>query len=243
MIIPVCKLSVSKETILIVDDEQDILELVRYNLSREGYSVICAETGEDALELVQSQPVDVIILDLMLPGIDGLEVARRLKAKPAWRQKPLIMLTAKGAETDVVTGLELGADDYVTKPFSPRVLLARLRAVIRRRQAVSESSEADPHILEVGGLYIDGGRRQVRAADIQIQLTYTEFQILQVLARRPGWVYTRSQLVDLIRGADYPVTDRSVDVQIAGLRKKLGDCGHLIETVRGVGYRFSELAT
>ncbi len=233
----------SKETILIVDDEQDILELVRYNLSREGYRVICAETGEDALELVQSQSVDVIILDLMLPGIDGLEVARRLKAQPAWRVIPVIMLSAKGAETDVVTGLELGADDYVTKPFSPRVLLARLRAVIRRPQAVSDSYETDSHKLEVGGLYIDGRRRQVRAGDIPIQLTYTEFQILQLLARRPGWVYTRSQLVDLIRGVDYAVTDRSVDVQIAGLRKKLGDYGHLIETVRGVGYRFSEVAT
>ena len=231
----------SSPSVLIVDDEQDILELVRYNLMREGCTVFGAESGEAALEVVRTQSIDVILLDLMLPGIDGLEVTRRLKADAAWRHIPVIMLTAKGAEADVVTGLELGADDYVTKPFSPRVLMARLRAVIRRQGQGAAAPDDEGHILEAGGIQIDSGRRQVHAGGTPVHLTFTEFQILQILARRPGWVYTRSQLVDLIRGEDYPVTERSVDVQIAGLRKKLGTWGQRIETVRGVGYRFSEV--
>ncbi len=226
-----------KEKILVVDDEEDILELVRYNLDREGYQVICAMSGEEALEAAVSEPMDLIILDLMLPGIDGLEVARRLKQNPCTKETPIVMLTAKGEEADVVTGLELGADDYVTKPFSPRILIARMKAVIRRRGGVPD---VENDVLTIRELSIHTGRRHVTANGKSLDLTYTEFQVLYFLARRPGWVFTRSQIVDAVRGDDYPVTDRSVDVQIVGLRKKLGALGHYIETVRGVGYRFIE---
>ena len=227
----------TKEKILVVDDEADILELVRYNLVREGYVVVCAATGEEALKSAASDPVDLIVLDLMLPGIDGLEVTRRLRQNPGTKDTPIVMLSAKGEEADIVSGLELGADDYVTKPFSPRVLVARIKAVIRRRSdAVDEESE----VLNVRELVIHPGRRHVTAGGRSLELAYTEFQVLYFLARRPGWVFTRSQIVDAVRGDDYPVTDRSVDVQIVGLRKKLGPLGNYIETVRGVGYRFIE---
>ena len=226
-----------KEKILVVDDEEDILELVRYNLDREGYQVTCAISGEAALETAATEQVDLIILDLMLPGIDGLEVARRLKQNTATNQIPIVMLTAKGEEADVVAGLELGADDYVTKPFSPRILIARMKAVIRRRGGVPD---LENEVLTIRELSIHTGRRHVTANGKSLDLTYTEFQVLYFLARRPGWVFTRSQIVDAVRGDDYPVTDRSVDVQIVGLRKKLGSLGHYIETVRGVGYRFIE---
>jgi two-component system phosphate regulon response regulator PhoB len=227
----------SKEKILVVDDEEDILELVRYNLVREGYAVACAATGEEALKSAASDPADLIILDLMLPGIDGLEVARRLKQNPGTKDTPIVMLSAKGEEADIVTGLELGADDYVTKPFSPRILVARIKAVIRRRSGIADT---ESEVLNVRELVIHTGRRHVTANGRPLELTYTEFQVLYFLARRPGWVFTRSQIVDAVRGDDYPVTDRSVDVQIVGLRKKLGPLGKYIETVRGVGYRFIE---
>jgi two-component system, OmpR family, alkaline phosphatase synthesis response regulator PhoP len=226
-----------KEKILVVDDEEDILELVRYNLDREGYQVVCAISGEAALKAAVSEAVDLIILDLMLPGIDGLEVARRLKQSTATQEIPIVMLTAKGEEADVVAGLELGADDYVTKPFSPRILIARMKAVIRRRSGIVE---LENEVLTIRELSIHTGRRHVTASGKALDLTYTEFQVLYFLARRPGWVFTRSQIVDAVRGDDYPVTDRSVDVQIVGLRKKLGALGQYIETVRGVGYRFIE---
>ena len=228
----------SKEKILVVDDEEDILELVRYNLAREGYTVVCAASGEAALKTAASDPVDLIILDLMLPGIDGLEVARRLRQNSGTKETPIVMLTAKGEEADIVTGLELGADDYVTKPFSPRILIARVKAVIRRRSGIAET---ECEVLTIRELSIHTGRRHVTAKGRSLDLTYTEFQVLHFLARRPGWVFTRSQIVDAVRGDDYPVTDRSVDVQIVGLRKKLGPLGKYIETVRGVGYRFMEI--
>ena len=227
----------AKERILAVDDEEDILELVRFNLAREGYSIICTTSGEEALKIAQEEHPALIVLDLMLPGIDGLDVAKALKSGPKTRDIPVIMLTAKGEEADIVTGLELGADDYVTKPFSPRILVARVRAVLRR--GVSEVPE-DESVLKVHNLLIHPGRREVLVNDEQVKLTFTEFGILNYLARRPGWVFTRSQIVDAVRGDDYPVTDRSVDVQIVGLRKKLGPAGKYIETVRGVGYRFRE---
>ncbi len=227
----------SKERILVVDDEEDILELVRYNLAREGFHVTCAATGEDALKKAGDDGVDLIVLDLMLPGINGLEVARTLKKSARTRKIPIIMLTAKGEEADVVAGLEIGADDYVAKPFSPRVLTARVHAVLRR--GAPEAGE-DPAVLEVHDMVIHPGRRSVTIGGEPVDLTFTEFQVLYLLARRPGWVFTRSQIVDGVRGDDYPVTDRSVDVQIVGLRKKLGACGRYIETVRGVGYRFKE---
>jgi len=227
----------AKEHILVVDDEEDILELVRYNLAREGYQVQGALSGEEALKKVAKESFDLIVLDLMLPGIDGLEVAKRLRNEKKNQQVPIVMLTAKGEEADVVTGLELGADDYVTKPFSPRILIARIRAVLRRK---AKAPEDDSAVISIRGLEIHPGRRIVSTQEGTIDLTYTEFQVLYILARRPGWVFTRSQIVDAVRGSDYPVTDRSVDVQIVGLRKKLGSYGKFIETVRGVGYRFRE---
>ena len=227
----------AKEKILVVDDEEDILELVQYNLTKEGYKIICAMSGEEALKKASREAIDLIVLDLMLPGIDGLEVTRKLKDNAKTRNIPIVMLTAKGEESDIVTGLELGADDYITKPFSPRILTARVRAVIRRRVGLPVEDESVIHIHD---LEIHSGRRSVKAGGEPVELTYTEFQVLYILARRPGWVFTRAQIVDAVRGEDYPVTDRSVDVQIVGLRKKLGIHGKYIETVRGVGYRFRE---
>lgn len=227
----------AKEKILVVDDEEDILELVRYNLVKEGYHVAGALTGEDALKRAREELFDLIVLDLMLPGIDGLDVAKKLKNDKQTEQVPIVMLTAKGEEADVVTGLELGADDYVTKPFSPRVLIARIRTVLRRK--ISKPDD-DTSVVRIHELEIDPGRRSVLIFGKPVDLTYTEFQVLFILARRPGWVFTRYQIVDAVRGDDYPVTERSVDVQIVGLRKKLGAGGKYIETVRGVGYRFKE---
>jgi two-component system alkaline phosphatase synthesis response regulator PhoP len=227
----------SKERILVVDDEEDILELVRYNLAKEGYHVTGALTGEDALTKARSETFDLIVLDLMLPGIDGLEVTKRLKKSPKTEQIPIVMLSAKGEEADIVSGLELGADDYITKPFSPRIMLARVRTALRRKTSKPQDETAVIHIFE---LEIHPGRRSVLAAGKPVDLTFTEFQVLYLLARRPGWVFTRSMIVDAVHGDDYPVTDRSVDVQIVGLRKKLGNCGKYIETVRGVGYRMKE---
>lgn len=226
----------SKEKILVVDDEEDILELVRYNLSKEGYDVLCAATGEEGLNAAKESLPDLIILDLMLPGIDGLDVARALKNNDATKSIPIIMLTAKGEEADIVTGLELGADDYITKPFSPRIMIARMRAVLRRKSKGAE----DDDTVKMHGIILHAGRHEVLVDKNPLQLTFTEFGILQFLMKRPGWVFTRSQIVDAVKGDDYFVTDRSVDVQIVGLRKKLGDAGKYIETVRGVGYRFKE---
>ncbi len=231
------KFSMPKERILAVDDEEDILELVRYNLAREGYQINTVTSGEEALKSARSEMPDLIVLDLMLPGVDGLDVAKLLKNDPKTMNIPIVMLTAKGEEADVVTGLELGADDYVAKPFSPRVLVARVKAVLRRK---GKQEVEDNAVIKLHDLVIHPGRHEVLANDEPVSLTSTEFRVLYFLARRPGWVFTRSQIVDAVHGEDYPVTDRSVDVQVVGLRKKLGSCGDYIETVRGVGYRFKE---
>ncbi|MBI4830102.1 MAG: response regulator [Candidatus Lindowbacteria bacterium] len=227
----------AKEHVLVVDDEEDILELVEYNLAKNGFNVTCVATGEDALDLARTRLPELIVLDLMLPGVEGLEVCRRLKNDPKTQHIPIVMLTAKGEEPDIVTGLELGADDYITKPFSPRVLVARVRAVLRRKKT---SAAGETAVLKIHDMIIDPGRHQVMVKGKPIELTFTEFCILNLLARRPGWVFTRSQIIDAARGSDYVVTERAVDVQIVGLRKKLGDHGKYIETVRGVGYRFKE---
>ena len=223
--------------ILIVDDEEDIVELVRYNLTREGFDTLSAVSGETALKLVRNEAPDLIVLDLMLPGVDGLEVTRRLKGDPNLRNIPIVMLTAKGEEADVVSGLELGADDYIVKPFSPKIMIARIKTVLRRQ---NEPEQTDDVPIRIDKLSIHLGRRDVQLDGNSVDLTFTEFQILSLLAKRPGWVFTRTQIVDAVRGDDYPVTDRSVDVQIVGLRKKLGQYGGNIQTVRGVGYRFKE---
>jgi two-component system phosphate regulon response regulator PhoB len=227
----------ARTKILAVEDDKDILELVRYNLSKEGYAVTTEITGEQALKQVRSLMPDLVLLDLMLPGMDGLEVCRVLKGDPLTRHIAVVMLTAKGEESDIVVGLELGADDYVTKPFSPKVLIARIRAVLRRKaQAAAPGRETVSH----GDLVIDPGRHEVRAKGERLDLTSTEFRILHFLARRPGWVFTRQQIVDAVKGVDYAVTERAVDVQMVGLRKKLGPCASYVETVRGVGYRFRD---
>lgn len=231
----------SKEQILVIEDEEDILALVHYNLTKEGFRVATATSGEDGLAAARSQLPELILLDLMLPGIDGLEVCRALKRAPETAAVPIVMMTAKGEEADVVAGLELGADDYVTKPFSPRVLLARVRAVLRRRsEAAAPNKNEGEGTITVGGLVIHPGRNEVLADGTPVELTFTEFRVLHLLASRPGWVFTRYQIVNAVRGEDYAVTDRAVDVQIVGLRKKLGPCGKAIETVRGVGYRFKD---
>jgi len=227
----------SKKKILVVDDEEDILELVSFNLSKEGYDITCTTTGEEALEVIRTSRPDLMVLDLMLPGINGLEVAKTLKHDPKTRDIAIVMLTAKGEEADIVAGLELGADDYVTKPFSPRILAARVKAVLRRKASVLPDRS---QMLEIRNLVIHPGRREVLVDNEPVNLTFTEFGILSYLAQRPGWVFTRSQIVDQVKGTEYFVTDRSVDVQIVGLRKKLGAAGRSIETVRGVGYRFKE---
>ncbi|MEJ2639658.1 MAG: response regulator transcription factor [Desulfosarcinaceae bacterium] len=228
----------ASEKILVVDDEDDILELVQYNLSQAGYRVCTATSGEAALRMAADELPDLVVLDLMLPGIDGLEVTRRLKKNTRTARIPIVMLTAKGEESDVVVGLEMGADDYVSKPFSPKILIARIKSVLRRN--LQEEAESTEGILTIRELVIHPGRRHVTVDGETVDLTFTEFQVLRHLARRPGWVFTRTQIVDAVRGEDYPVTDRSVDVQIVGLRKKLGRFGRYIQTVRGVGYRFIE---
>jgi two-component system, OmpR family, alkaline phosphatase synthesis response regulator PhoP len=227
----------TRERILVVDDEEDLLELVNYNLNKEGYRVNCVGTGEDALAEARKTLPDLIVLDLLLPTVDGLEVCRLLKSDSKTQHIPIIMLTAKSEEADVVAGLELGADDYLTKPFSPRVLLARIKALLRRK---SMDGDDETGSLRVREIVIHPGRHEVLLRGKPVDLTYTEFKLLHFLARKPGWAFTRMQIVDAVKGEDYPVTERSVDVQVVGLRKKLGDFGDYIETVRGVGYRFRE---
>ena len=227
----------SKGTILVVDDEPDILELVKYNLTKEGYQVVGVASGEEALTEARSNIPDLIILDLMLPGIDGLEVCKVLKGNQRTSHIPIIMLTAKGEDADVVTGLELGADDYIVKPFSPRVLLARIKAVQRRE---SRQDTVDDEIIKVHNLIINLKRHEVLISGNRADLSSTEFDLLCLLARHPGWVFTRHQIISNIKSDNYAVTDRSVDVQVVGLRKKLKEAGNLIETVHGIGYRFRE---
>jgi two-component system, OmpR family, alkaline phosphatase synthesis response regulator PhoP len=227
----------AKERILVVDDEEDILELVKYNLAKEGYRIECATSGEQALTSAANNVPDVVLLDLMLPGLDGLDVCRQLKQNSATQNAAIIMLTAKGEDADVVTGLELGSDDYIIKPFSPRVLLARIKAVLRRKKLLEPEENT---VLKIHELTINPIRHEVLLDDAPLNLTAGEFRILHFLARRPGWVFSRDQIINAVKGDDYPVTERSVDVQIVGLRKKLGDSGRNIETVRGVGYRFRE---
>ncbi|MBI5137969.1 MAG: response regulator [Nitrospirae bacterium] len=220
--------------ILAVDDEADILEVIRYNLMKAGHRVTCAETGQAALNAALADPPGLIVLDRMLPDLDGVTVCQRLKADPRTRDIPVLMLTAKGTDPDVVGGLTAGADDYVVKPFSPPVLAARVAALLRRAQP--EAPEGTP--ISVHGVEIDPGRHRVAIDGAELRLTPSEFRILQLLAGRPGWVFSRMHIMDRVKGEGTVVTERSIDVQVAGLRKKMGDAGPLIETVRGMGYRF-----
>ncbi|WP_022664830.1 response regulator [Desulfospira joergensenii] len=227
-----------KETILIVDDEEDIIELIKYNLKSEGYNILTAITGEEAIKISKQARPDLMVLDLMLPGIDGLEVTRYLRNNGETKDMPIVMLTAKGEESDVVTGLELGANDYISKPFSPRELTARIRAILRRRQ--QKVVESRTRVKQEGEMIIDQAKHVVTIEGEVIDLTLSEFELLSFLADKKGWVFTRGQIVDAIHGENYAVTERSIDVIIVGLRKKLKQYAALIETVRGVGYRFKE---
>ena len=224
-----------RQKILIVDDEGDIAEFVEYNLRREQYDTRTAAGGTAALRRAREEQPDLILLDLMLPGVHGLEVCRQLKASRETAHIPIIMLTAKGEETDVVAGLEMGADDYVPKPFSMRLLLARIRAVLRRSGVTAVE---DPRVTRIHGLVIDDDKHEVESAGARVVLTLTEYKLLRFLARHPGRVFTRTQILDNIQDEQVIVVDRAIDVHVAALRRKLGAAGALIETIRGVGYRF-----
>ena len=222
------------EKILVIEDEHDIRELISYNLENEGYKILKAATGNDGIEAAAKTTPNLILLDIMLPDIDGLDVCKKLKREKTTKDIPIIMLTAKSEDSDVISGLELGAEDYITKPFSPRVLIARLRAVLRRN---IDAQEEEKQIITVHEIQIDIKKHEVLSGGENINLSATEFAILSHLASNPGWVFSRNQIIDAVRGQNYPVTERSVDVQILGIRKKLGQQGRYIETVRGVGYR------
>jgi two-component system, OmpR family, alkaline phosphatase synthesis response regulator PhoP len=230
----------AKASILVVEDDPEIRELLAFSLSKEGWRLAFASDGEEGLRLLGEADPDCVVLDIMLPGMDGLEVLRSLKSDPSRRRLPVIMTTAKGEESDVVAGLELGADDYVVKPYSPKVLAARIRAALRRTADASDPASKAGSVVSHGPIRLDSGRREVRSGDREISLSATEFSILEFLLRNPGWVFSRAQIIDAIKGKDYPVTDRAVDVQILALRRKLGEAGDLIETVRGFGYRMKD---
>lgn len=229
----------ANETIMVVDDERDILQLIRYNLEKEGYTVFPYTSGEQALSEAKRQQPHLLILDLMLPGVDGIEVCKQLREAEETKHIPILMVTAKSEEADIILGLEVGADDYITKPFSPKVLIARVRAILRRSRKNPLTSSRDPHV-HIHDIVIDTIKHEVFVRKQPISLSVTEFAILEFLARNPGWVFSRNQIIGAVKGEDYPVTERSVDVQVLGLRKKLKDQGDLIETVRGIGYRMKE---
>jgi two-component system phosphate regulon response regulator PhoB len=231
----------SKRKILVIEDDENIQELVKYNLEKDGFAVLTSLVGEEGLDIASKEQPDLILLDLMLPGIDGLDVCRILKSDSRTEQIAIVMMTAKGEESDIVVGLELGADDYVTKPFSPKVLLARIKAVLRRKSGKPSSRfQMDSDEIKINNIHIHMGRREVKIDNRKVELTSTEFKLLHLLASHPGWVFTRNQINDMVRGEDIIITERAVDVHIVGLRKKLGDCGDYIESVRGVGYRFRD---
>ncbi len=223
-------------TILVIDDEKDLIELVRYNLEKEGFDVIGAPDGKAGLEVAREHRPDLILLDLMMPGMDGLEVCRRLREDARTAGIPVILLTAKATEADRVVGLEMGADDYVTKPFSPRELVARVKVRARRAAAATEDRE----ILRRGDLVVDAGRHEVSWKGKPVVLTAAEFRILRFLAKSPGRVFGRSEILDGAFDRDAAVTDRTIDVHVMAVRKKLGKGGAMLETVRGFGYKLRE---
>jgi DNA-binding response OmpR family regulator len=225
--------------ILIIEDDRDITELLEYNLERERFTVWTAGTGEEGLALAQGHRPSLILLDLGLPGIQGLDVCRLLRQDKKTLSIPIVMLTARGEESDVVVGLEIGADDYITKPFKVRELVARVKAVLRRTQR-EQLSDAE-HFLELGPLLIDSGRHEVRVDGDLVEFTLTEFRLLKFLALNPGRVLTRQQLLNEITAGTTFIVDRNVDVHVRAIRKKLGTHRGLISTVRGVGYKIQDL--
>lgn len=227
----------SEDKILLIEDDSDISELVQYNLEREGYKVFVCANGEAGFSQATQLKPDMIVLDLMLPGLDGLSVCRKLRAHPTTAEVPIVMLSAKGEESDVVVGLEMGADDYVTKPFSPKELLARIRAVLRRPRLASPVTEVR---RKIGPVTLDPDRHEAYLHDHPLVLTLAEYKLLSALTSRPGRVFTREQLLEKITGGETYVIDRNIDVHIRAIRKKLGDNADFIQTVRGVGYKCRE---
>jgi len=226
----------NKPVILIIEDDPEIQELLSHSLSKENWTLLQVKTGEEGLSILKSKKVNCILLDIMLPGMDGLKILKKIKEIEQCVSTPVIMTTAKGEDIDIVTGLELGADDYVVKPYSPKVLIARIRAGLRRQE--ENTNKVNVTIWQQGDLKIDVARHAAFNGDKQLDLFATEFALLKHFLSNPEIVFSRNQIIEAIRGPDYPVTDRSVDVQILGLRKKLGKAGDMIETIRGVGYRF-----
>jgi len=226
-----------KPHILIVEDDEDIQQLVSFNLMKAGFQVSCADDAETGLKILAGERVDCLLLDIMLPGASGLTICRQIRGDSAHQGLPIIMLTARISEAEIIEGLDCGADDYVTKPFSPKVLVARVRAVLRRREAKEAGGGDSSETIEIQGLKVYPGRHEVFFEGREIKLTLTEFKILNLLAARPGWVFSRQQIIDAVRGHDYAVTPRMIDVQVFSLRKKLGEAESCVETVRGVGYR------
>ena len=224
--------------IAVIEDEADILDVIEYNLSREGYKVITAGDGNEGLRRIIDEAPDLVILDLMLPGIDGLDLCRRLKSDPLTRQIPVIMVTAKGEESDIVLGLGVGADDYIPKPFSPKELVARVKAVLRRGPVREELDSNE--VIITGNVTIDARRHEVRVQGRAIPFTATEFRLLRFLASHPGRAFSRDQLLSRVIGEGAQVLDRNIDVHIRAVRKKLDEQKDMIETIRGVGYRFKE---
>ncbi len=231
-------MSIKKEFIVVVEDETDIREVLVYNLEREGYRVASARDGKQGLAMIQEKQPDLVLLDLMLPGLDGLEICKRLKGDDQTSSIPIVMVSARGEESDIVVGLELGAEDYISKPFGTRELLARINAVLRRREPQSDKKLSQR--IDCAGVTIDVGRHQVSVDGLPVSLTATEFKLLHFLAHHPGWVFTRDHLLSRIMGDDNFVVDRNIDVHIQAVRKKLGAHRNLIETIRGIGYRFKE---
>ena len=225
----------AKKNILVVDDERDIVDLIRYNLTKEGYAVTAAYNGKEALDKAGAS-TDLVILDLMMPVLDGFETCRKLKSAPATASVPVVFLTASSSETDEVVGLELGADDYIQKPISPRKLVARVKAALRRREPADDGS--DPPLIKIGRLEIDRRSYTVRHGKKEIFFPRKEFEILALLAAHPGKVFTREMLLNSIWGSEVVVIDRTVDVHIRKIREKLGDDAGTIETIKGVGYRY-----
>ena len=223
------------ESILVVEDEEDILDLIRYNLKQAGFSIIAVESGEEALEVASEENFSLVLLDLMLPGIDGLEVCRLLRAKPETKNIPVLMLTARTEEVDRIVGLELGADDYLTKPYSPRELVLRVRAILRRAEAIESVSD---ETIRIGSLTIDPIEHRVQLLSEEIELTATEFRLLLTLAQRRGRVQSREELLNVVWGYEHSGYRRTVDTHLRRLRAKMGEAADYLETVRGVGYRF-----
>jgi len=231
----------AKKKILVIEDDRDISELITYNLEREGYEIACLYDGSQAIEFVRKRKPELILLDLMLPEVDGIEICRTLKSDPNTKHIPIIMLTAKSEEADVVVGLQMGADDYIPKPFSPKVLVARIKAITRRMVESQLSSVSAENLRNFGDFSIDLLKHKISYKGQEVKLTSIEFDIVEFLSRSPGRVWTREQILDNVWKEGKFIIDRAVDVHVRGLRKKLGRAEDYVETVRGVGYRFKDV--